>query len=65
MRNFPIFWENQLYRKAIAYDKIGGNYTLSANSTKNMLIRVFLHAELISAMKTVQNPTIFMKNSKE
>ena len=25
-----------------------------------MLIRVFLHAEFISAMKTVQNPTIFM-----
>ena len=30
-----------------------------------MLIRVFLHAEFISAMKTVQNPTIFMKNAKE
>ena len=29
-----------------------------------MLIRVFLHAELNSAMKTVQNPTIFMKNVK-
>ena len=29
-----------------------------------MLIRVFLHAEFISAMKTVQNPTIFMKNVK-
>ena len=29
-----------------------------------MLIRVFLHAEFISAMKTVQNPTIFMKNAK-
>ena len=31
---------------------------------KNMLIRVFLHAELISAMKTVQNHTIFMKNAQ-
>ena len=30
-----------------------------------MLIRVFLHAEFIYAMKTVQNPTIFMKNAKE
>ena len=30
-----------------------------------MLIRVFLHAEFISAMKTVQNPTIFMKNEKK
>ena len=28
-----------------------------------MLIRVFLHAEFISAMK-IQNPTIFMKNAK-
>ena len=32
---------------------------------KNMFIRVFLHAEFISAMKTVQNPTIFVKNAKE
>ena len=30
-----------------------------------MLIRVILHAEFISAMKTVQNPTIFMKNAKK
>ena len=30
-----------------------------------MLIRVFLHAKFISAMKTVQNPTIFMKNEKK
>ena len=29
-----------------------------------MLIRVFLHAEFISAMKTVQNYTIFMKNAQ-
>ena len=30
-----------------------------------MLIRVFLHAEFISTMKTVQNPTIFGKNAKK
>ena len=30
-----------------------------------MLIRVILHAEFISAMETVQNPTIFMKNAKK
>ena len=30
-----------------------------------MLNRVFLHAEFISAMKTVQNPTIFVKNAKK
>ena len=29
-----------------------------------MLIRVFLHAEFISAIKTVQNPTIVIKNAK-
>ena len=29
-----------------------------------MLIRGFLHAEFISAMKTVQNPMIFMENAK-
>ena len=32
---------------------------------KTMLIRVFLHAEFISAMKRVQNPTIFVKNAKK
>ena len=30
-----------------------------------MLIRVFLHAEVISVMKTFQNPTIFMKKLKK
>ena len=30
-----------------------------------MLIREFFHAEFKSAMKTVQIPTIFMKNAKE
>ena len=30
-----------------------------------MLIRVILHAEFISAMRTVQNSTIFMKNAKK
>ena len=30
-----------------------------------MLIRVFLHAEFISAMKIIQNRTIFMKNAKK
>ena len=29
-----------------------------------MLIRVFLHAEFISSMKTVENPTIFIKMQK-
>ena len=30
-----------------------------------MLIRVFLHAEFIFAIKTVQNPTIFMEKTKQ
>ena len=30
-----------------------------------MLIKVFLHAEFKSVMKTVQNNTIFMKNAKK
>ena len=30
-----------------------------------MLIKVFLHAEFISAMKAVQNPKIFMKNANK
>ena len=28
-------------------------------------IRVFLNAEFISAMKTVPNPTVFVKNAKK
>ena len=31
---------------------------------KYTLTRVFLHAELISAMKKVQNPTVLMKTQK-
>ena len=38
---FSNFWENQLYRKAIAFDKIGGNYALSANSIKICLLGYF------------------------
>ena len=32
---------------------------------KNMLFRLFLHAEFMFAMKTVQIPMIFVKNAKE
>ena len=38
---FSNFWENQLYRKAIAFDKIGGNYALSPNSIKICLLGYF------------------------
>ena len=30
-----------------------------------MIITVFLHAEFISAMKTVPNPMIFVKNARK
>ena len=30
-----------------------------------MLMRIILRAKFISAMKTTQNPTIFMKNAKK
>ena len=30
-----------------------------------MLIRIILHAEFIYAMKTIENPMIFMKNAKK
>ena len=38
---FSNFWENQLYCKAMAFDKIGGNYALSGNSTKICLLGYF------------------------
>ena len=33
-KKFSNFGENQFYRKAIAYNKIEGNYALPANSIK-------------------------------
>ena len=35
------FLRKQFYRKAIAFDKIGGNYALSANSIKICLLGHF------------------------
>ena len=49
----------------LAYDKIEGNYALPANSIEICLLGIFLHAEFKSAMKTIQIPTIFVKNAKE
>ena len=61
---FKFLRKSVLIGKAIAYDKIGGNYALSANLQKYAYWDN-LHAEFIYAMKTVQNPTIFMKNAKK
>ena len=38
---FSNFSENQFYRKAIAYNKIEGNYELPANSIKICLLGYF------------------------
>ena len=54
--------ESQGYN--LAFDKIRRNCAFYGNSMKYTLTRVFLHAELISAMKTVQDPTVFMKTQK-
>ena len=35
------FLRKQFYRKAIGFDKIGGNYTLPANSRKICLLGYF------------------------
>ena len=52
-------------RKAIAFDKISRlNCAFYGNSIAYTLNRVILHAEFISAMKTVQNRTVFMKTQK-
>ena len=40
-KNFSNFVENQFYRKAIAFDKIEGNYSLPANSIKICLLGYF------------------------
>ena len=44
--------------------KIRGKNTFFSNSHENAVIRVFWHAEFISALKTELNPTVFEKNTK-
>ena len=58
------FSENRMNRKAIAFDKISRNCAFYGNSIDYTLTTVFLDAEFISAMKTVQNPTVLMKTQK-
>ena len=58
------FWENRLNRKAIAFDKISRNCAFYGNSINIHLLGYFWNAEFISAMKTVQNHTAFMKMQK-
>ena len=48
-------------RHAIACSKILGKVAVFCKSYKNTVIRVFLHAEFISALKTEPKPTVFEK----
>ena len=45
-------------------DNISRIFAFLLKFNKYTFTRVFLHAEFISAMKTVQNPTVFMKMQK-
>ena len=55
---FGRYHEN---RHAIACSKILRKMAVFCKSYKNTLIRVFLHAEFISALKTEPKPTVFEK----
>ena len=44
--------------------KTRGKYAFFSKSHKNTVIRIFWHAEFISALKTELNPTDFEKHSK-
>ena len=44
--------------------KIRGKTASFSKSHKNAVIRVFWHAEFISALKIELNPTVFEKNAK-
>ena len=52
---------NHENRHAIACSKILRKMAVFCKSYKNTLIRVFLHAEFISALKTEPKPTFFEK----
>ena len=51
-------------RHTIERAKIRGKDAFFSKSHKNAVIRVFWHAEFISALKTELNPTVFEKNAK-
>ena len=51
-------------RHTIVRAKIRGKNAFFCKSHKNAAIRVFWHAEFISALKTEFNPTVFEKNAK-
>ena len=58
---YQFFGRQHENRHAIACSKILRKEAVFCESYKNSLIRVFLHAEFISALKTERKPTVFEK----
>ena len=58
---YQFFGRQHENRHAIACSKILRKEAVFCKSYKNTLIRVFLHAEFISALKTEPKPTVFEK----
>ena len=58
---YQFFGRQHENRHAIACSKILRKIAVFCKSYKNTLIRVFLHAEFISALKTEPKPTVFEK----
>ena len=58
---YQFFGRQHENRHAIACSKIFRKEAVFSKSYKNTLIRVFLHAEFISALKTEPKPTVFEK----
>ena len=52
-------------RHIILRSKIQGKPSFFFKTHKNAVIRVFWHAEFISALKIKLNPTVFEKNAKK
>ena len=55
---YQFFGNKHENRHAIACSKILGKVAVFCKSYKNIVIRVFLHAEFISALKTEPKPTV-------
>ena len=61
---YQFFGRQHENRHAIAYSKILRKMAVICKSYKNTLIRVFLHAEFIFALKREPKPTVFEKYAK-
>ena len=61
IRIYQFFGRQHENRHAIACSKILGKMDVFCKYYKNTLIRVFLHAEFISALKMEAQPTVFEK----